>query len=233
MQAYWGKTLDKRITRRRALAATALAAGAAAFLAACGGDDDDGGSASSGDGASSGGAGKGKQFGNQPGHSLLGSPDAKYGGNLGQFSSNPPHLDLYTTAHEYSALSGQFVYDHMITTRQNENAPWVAEAAEGVEENPDQITYVFKLRPGMTYHPFPPVNGRTVVASDIVADQNYVKTVPGAENAFQNEILDRAEAPDDRTVVYKLKRPTAYLYTAAALRAPGTSVHPSKGDAGG
>ena len=43
MQNYWNKVLDKRITRRRAIAATGVTAGAAAFLAACGGGDDDSG----------------------------------------------------------------------------------------------------------------------------------------------------------------------------------------------
>jgi peptide/nickel transport system substrate-binding protein len=231
---YWDKVLTRRVGRRRAIAGTGATALGAAFLAACGGDDDDDddggapssspstGSGSSGSsGSSGGGTVIGKQFGNHPGHSLLGSPDAKYGGTFGTFVSDAPHLDIYTTAHEYSSLSGQYVFDHMITTRQNENAPWVAEAAEGVEENPDGITYTFKLRQGMKYHNFAPVNGREVVASDIVADQEYVKTVAGAENAFQNEILDKAEAPDDYTVVYTLQRPTAYLYTARLFGHPG------------
>ena len=231
---YWEKVLTRRVGRRRVLAATGATAMSAAFLAACGGDDDDddsgGGSSpaatsapsgSSSGGSGGGGAPIGQQFGNQPGHSLLGSPDAKYGGTTGGYSSDAPHLDIYTTAHEYSGLSGQYVFDHMITTRQNENAPWVPEAAEAIEENPDGITYTFKLRQGMKFHNFAPVNGREVVASDIVADQEYVKTVAGAENAFQNEILDRAEAPDDYTVVYTLQRPTAYLYTARLFGHPG------------
>ena len=219
MKGYWDSALARRVSRRRALTATGLTAGAASFLIACGsgGDDDDdaGTTGSQTTGAAATGAS------GAPAFSLTGSPDAKRGGKYGVFVSDPPHLDIYTTAHEYSGLSGQFVYDHMITTRQNENGPWVAEAAEGVEESPDGLTYTFKLRPGMTYHNFEPVNGREVKAQDVVADQEFVKTVAGAENAFQNEILERAEAPDDLTVVYKLQRPTAYLYTARLFGHPG------------
>jgi peptide/nickel transport system substrate-binding protein len=209
MQSYWDRLLNGRMTRRRALAATGMAAGAAALLAACGGGDSGGVSSPQNAGSSDISDGYLKK-----------APDGKRGGTMGFLYVDSPNLDILTNALEYAGYGGQYVYDHLISSRSNQNAPFVLEAAQGLEQ-PDETTIRFKLRPGMTYHNVPPVNGRAVRASDIVAVQNHVKTLPGAENSFQNEILDKAEAPDDTTVVYKLKAPTAYLFTSRLLGHPG------------
>ncbi|HWO73961.1 MAG TPA: ABC transporter substrate-binding protein [Dehalococcoidia bacterium] len=211
MKSYWDGILAKRISRRRALAGTGMAAGAAALLAACGGGGDEGGTQGSPEAAGSPGVTDGY---------LKKDPNGKRGGTIGFIYTDSPNLDILTNALEYAGYGGQYVYDHMITSRSNANAPYVLEAAEALEQ-PDDLTIRFKLRAGMTYHNIPPVNGRAVKASDIVAVQNHVKTLPGAENAFQNDILDKAEAPDDLTVVYKLKAPTAYLFTSRMLGHPG------------
>jgi peptide/nickel transport system substrate-binding protein len=209
MESYWSKVLNQRVTRRRALGATSMAAGAAAFLAACGGGSSDSGSQPAPQTSS----------GISDGY-LKKATDGKRGGTMGFLYVDSPNLDILTNALEYAGYGGQYVYDHLISSRSNENAPYVLEAAQALEQ-PDETTIRFRLRPGMTYHNVPPVNGRAVKASDIVAVQNHVKTLPGAENSFQNEILDKAEAPDDNTVVYKLKAPTAYLFTSRLLGHPG------------
>jgi peptide/nickel transport system substrate-binding protein len=211
MESYWTKVFNRRLTRRRALAATGMTAGAAAFLAACGGggDGDGGGSPAAQDSS-----------GINQGYLKRSDDAARRGGTIGFIYTDSPNLDILTNALEYAGYGGQYVYDHLISSRSNENAPYVLEAAEALEQ-PDETTIRFKLRPGMTYHNIPPVNGRAVKASDIVAVQNHVKNLPGAENAFQRDILDRVEAPDDNTVVYKLKAPTAYLFTSRLLGHPG------------
>jgi peptide/nickel transport system substrate-binding protein len=220
MDSYWNKVLNGRVSRRRLLAATGASASAAAFLAACGGgSDDDGGDSGTSDG---GGGGQQPQTstGISKGYLKAGTTGAKTGGNMGFIYTDSPNLDILTNALEYAGMSGQFVYDHMISSRSNENAPFVLEAAQALEQ-PDDLTIIFKLRPGMTYHNIAPVNGRAVKASDIVAVQNHVKTLTGAESSFQNTILEKAEAPDDNTVIYKLKAPTAYLFTSRLLGHPG------------
>jgi peptide/nickel transport system substrate-binding protein len=88
-------------------------------------------------------------------------------------------------------------------------------------EPPDQITLTFKLRKGMKYHPFPPVNGREVVAEDVVKMQEYAASLNNIENNFQKTYLDKASAPDKYTVVYKLKEPRAYLFDSRILGHPG------------
>jgi peptide/nickel transport system substrate-binding protein len=220
MDSYWNKVLKGRVSRRRFIAVTGASAGAAAFLAACGGGgDDDGGDSGTSDG---GGGGQQPQTstGISKGYLKAGTTGAKTGGMMGFIYTDSPNLDILTNALEYAGMGGQYVYDHMISSRSNENAPFVLEAAQALEQ-PDDLTITFKLRPGMTYHNIAPVNGRAVKASDIVAVQNHVKTLTGAESSFQNTILDRAEAPDENTVIYKLKAPTAYLFTSRLLGHPG------------
>jgi peptide/nickel transport system substrate-binding protein len=217
MDSYWNKVLDARVSRRRLLAATGMGASAAAFLAACGGGSDDDDSTS---GDETQGTTPQTSTGITKGYLKAGVTGAKTGGTMGFFYTDSPNLDILTNALEYAGMGGQFVYDHLISSRSNENAPFVLEAAQALEQ-PDDLTITFKLRPGMTYHNIAPVNGRAVKASDIVAVQNHVKTLTGAESSFQNTILDRAEAPDENTVVYKLKAPTAYLFTSRLLGHPG------------
>jgi peptide/nickel transport system substrate-binding protein len=219
MEIYWDKVVRGRVSRRRLLALTGMGTASAAFLAACGGgSDDDGGDSGSSDGG--GGAQPQTATGISKGYLKAGTNGAKTGGTMGFIYTDSPNLDILTNALEYAGMSGQYVYDHMISSRSNENAPFVLEAAEALEQ-PDDTTIRFKLRPGMTYHNIAPVNGRAVKASDIVAVQNHVKTLTGAESSFQNTILEKAEAPDDNTVIYKLKAPTAYLFTSRLLGHPG------------
>lgn len=216
MNSNRSSTSDQRLSRRRALVATGMAAGAAAFLAACGG----------GRGRESGGVASPVVRTSDAivdGYAAKSPGPGKRGGTMGFIYADSPNLDILTNALEYAGMGGQYVYDHLITSRSNANAPYVLEAAEALEQ-PDETTIRFKLRAGMTYHDIPPVNGRAVKASDIVAVQNHVKTLPRAENAFQNDTLERAEAPDDLTVIYKLKAPTAYMFTSRMLGHPGSQA---------
>jgi ABC-type transport system substrate-binding protein len=202
MESYWERFTQRRIARRRVLLGSAAGLGALGLaLAGCGGDGGDDGDGQTGSGTTAAG-------------------EPQTGGTFGTHYTTSDTLNILTNASEYAAFGGQFVYDHLITTRTNENAPFVLEAAEGLEQ-PDATTITFKLRKGMKYHPFPPVNGREVVAEDVVKMQEYAKSLPNIENNFQVNFLDRASAPDSHTVVYKLKEPRAYLFDSRILGHPG------------
>jgi peptide/nickel transport system substrate-binding protein len=142
------------------------------------------------------------------------------GGTYGDVYTSSNNLNILTNASEYAAFGGQYVYDHLITTRTNENAPYVLEAAEGLEQ-PDDLTLTFTLRPGMKYHNYAPVNGREVVAEDVKLAQEFITPLDNVENTFQKFFLDRVEVPDNRTVIYKLKEPRAYLFDSRQLGHPG------------
>src|SRR5688572_14231762 len=98
MESYWGNILNKRLTRRRAIAATGAATGAAAFLAACGGGDSGGGSGTGG--GASGAAVDSKNI--TDGYLAKADTDAKKGGNIGFIYSDSPNLDILTNALEYA-----------------------------------------------------------------------------------------------------------------------------------
>ncbi len=191
------------------------------------GSDDDSSSSSSGSTGSSSGATTGSSSGasGSTGASALygdsaSSDTPKTGGTYGDTYTSSNSMNILTNASEYAAMGGQYVYDHLITTRTNENAPYVLEAAESFEQ-PDETTITFKLRPGMKYHNIAPVNGREVVAEDVVKMQEFVTPQDNIENNFQKNYLDHAEAPDKYTVVYKLKGPRAYLFDSRILGHPG------------
>ena len=213
---YWDKVTNNRMARRRLLrSGAALSVGAAALaLVGCGSDDDDDG----GDGG-----------GGTNGDTMTGNIDNPPEGIFSPSSGDPVEGGRFVVTRATSAnfnplsnwpsgttLSGVWIYDRPITSREDSRS-FVLEALESLEQ-PDPLTLVMNLRPGMVFQDIAPVNGRAVKASDIVATQ---KAIVGLEDAFDktfvNDFLESAEAPDDTTVVYHLKKPAAYLFSQQLL----------------
>jgi peptide/nickel transport system substrate-binding protein len=207
---YWER---RRVSRRRMLQGSAAAGMglAATALIGCGGDDDpddpmEPGPTQAPDGTSA------------PTQTMEpAAGDPRQGGtlNLHVGSVQDNHNPVINFG-EANFLSGVQVYDRLISPRPDERV-YILEAAESVEL-PDDTTVVFQLKEGMVFQDIDPVNGRAVVADDIVQTQLYARDEELAENrAFQQFSMDSVEAPDDRTVVFTLQAPNAYLFSGTQL----------------
>lgn len=202
MERYWEKFALSRMERRRLLkGGAAFSTGAAALaLIGCGSDDNGGGDQN-----------------DTPDNSAAGDPVR--GGRLGTYFSSTANYNVVSNYHDGYNVSGVTVYDRLITARLDKRG-YVLEAAASAEV-PDPLRVVIKLKDGMTFANKAPVNGRAVTAQDIVATQDYVKALPNAENSsFQRLFVERMEAPDAKTVIYHLKKPSAYLFSSTYLANP-------------
>jgi ABC-type transport system substrate-binding protein len=218
---YWDKVTSNRVARRRLLrSGAALSVGAAALaLVGCGDDDSGGGDAGGGGGAAatsapSGAAGgtTGTAVGNPPEGTFSASEgDPVLGGRYRQVLAQSVNFNVLTNWRSGNGLSGKYIYDRPINSREDSRG-FVLEALESIEQ-PDDLTVVMKLRPGMVYQDVAPVNARPVRASDIVATQNSIIGLEDAfDKTFVDDFLESAEAPDDLTAIYHLKKPAAYLF---------------------
>ena len=90
--------------------------------------------------------------------------------------------------------------------------------AEGAAMDDDGRRWTIRLREGLTFHDGTPVLGRDCVASL----QRWMRrdSLGGSIAA----LLDALDAPDDRSVVFRLKRPFPLLLNALAKTQPGPAV---------
>jgi peptide/nickel transport system substrate-binding protein len=76
---------------------------------------------------------------------------------------------------------------------------------------PNETTYVFKLKKGVRWHPKPPVNGRELTAEDVKYSFDRFLNVTGNPNRPTLESIDRVEALDKYTVKFTLREPNAWF----------------------
>ena len=211
--SYWNRVLDKRLTRRRAIAATGATSAAAALLAACGGGD-------------SGDSGPVDKSG------LLAKPEdttkqARRGGILKRSANaDPATLDANALSATIAAYL-EFVYARLLAFKpgymEASQDELQADHAESWEISPDKLQITLKLRQGLRFHPLPPVNGRAVDIDDILYSWKRFSTVGAQRSAVANAVNPDAPiisvtAPDARTVVVKLKEPVVYAQQFLAHR---------------
>ncbi|HXK32660.1 MAG TPA: ABC transporter substrate-binding protein [Dehalococcoidia bacterium] len=181
---HWSRFLRHRVHRRRALAGgAALIAGAAIYAACDGGGDDAGPIASS------------PSPGPRRGGSLRTATSVRFTSGLDPQTEHGAGLTIFPRLYGYllhvDPRDDTLILDH----------------AESVEQ-PDETTYIFKLRGDVRFHDIEPVSGRAVQARDVVASiRRHQRNPLVTEKPWHDEILDTAEATDDRTVRITTKRP--------------------------
>ena len=83
-------------------------------------------------------------------------------------------------------------------------------------EAPDDTTYIFYLRQGVTWHKKPPVNGRELVAEDVKFTFDRSRTEQANPLRFALDPVDRVEVVDRYTVQFVLKEPFVWLVETLA-----------------
>jgi ABC-type transport system substrate-binding protein len=237
MASYWNRVLDRRLTRRRAMAATGMTAAAAAFLAACGGGDDD-----------KGGSVPDTTKGDTSG--LLAkiedtSKSAKPGGVMKWVQGNEPlHFDGQAQGQVQLNIYNGLAYESLVRNKPGVGQPSsylevLPNLAESWEFSPDKTTITFKLRQGVKWQNIPPVSGRAFDSSDVV--KSIERYTAGTGNAAANmnaknpnAPIVSVTAPDASTVVYKLKEPTSFIMQRLANMITGEvgAVYPKEADGG-
>jgi len=187
--SYWGRLASRRLSRRRALTA-GVAAGlgvAGLSLAACGGEKEQPGKTET------------------PAVELTPQPGGR--AKLG-ISVDPGSLDP-----NLSVVSGFLscrIHNplHTINMDTQELMPLVAEALE----QPDETTYIWKLRTGVRFQNVDPTYGREVNAEDVVYSFDRLKAGPTLND---RKLLTRYAEGYEATDNYTFRLRTNRIYSPA------------------
>jgi len=139
----------------------------------------------------------------------------KRGGTLTLRLWDPPHWDPYLIIAFKTQIPYSFTHSRLLRHKAGPStAPGTFVLEGDLAESwsqPDDTTYIFKLRRGMRFHPKPPVNGRELTAEDVVYSMERFRTVSGNPQAYMLAALDKVEALDRYTVKFTVKEPFAWF----------------------
>jgi peptide/nickel transport system substrate-binding protein len=118
--------------------------------------------------------------------------------------SSPTNLDPRVGVDAQSERIDSLIFDDLLTRGDNlDVAPGLAERWE----IPDRLTYIFHLRRGVHFH-----NGRALTSRDVkwTFDSLLLGKVRSPKAAVYR-FVDHIDAPDDFTVIFHMKEPSATL----------------------
>lgn len=212
---YWQRLNDRKTSRRTVLrgAGVAGAGGAGWALVGCGGDDDDdngnGGSATN----TPANGGSGPTATPVPQATPTPAGDAiKRGGHFNMAMGGSPrsldvHFDTfpYNTAIVTNTNNGILQFSPDLTTIETD-------LATGMPEQPDDLTFTFKINQGVMWQDIAPVNGRELTAEDV--KWSIERQMTDEAGKFQHAYfflgaVDSIDAPDNETVVFNMSKPFA------------------------
>jgi peptide/nickel transport system substrate-binding protein len=125
-------------------------------------------------------------------------------------TTEPSGLDPLATINITSQFVADGVYSRLVRFKSGplpdvQKLELAPDLATAWESTPDFTQWRFTLRQGVTFHNKPPVNSRALTAEDVVKSFERVNALPGVYKSYLRDV-DRVETPDDRTIVFKLKR---------------------------
>lgn len=212
--SYWQHYLDRRISRRKALAVAAAGIGGSALLAACGGGGGDG----------PGGNVEGDSTGllSKP---VVSTSRAVRGGIWVKNTNDAEGWDPLVGGRVIAIADSAHVYSRLLkykTGTVEEPPPGLVEgeAATSWEVSNDGLQVVFKMRPDMKLDARPPTNGRPLTAQDVKWSWDRFSQLSSARGDMVNSINPEAPVasmttPDSQTVVLKLAFPYAPIIKMA------------------
>src|SRR3989441_11332225 len=123
-----------------------------------------------------------------------------------------PHL---VVNHHRIATNLSFTHSRLIRVKSGASVkpntmPIEPDLAESWTQ-PNDTTFIFKLRKGVRWHNKPPVNGRELTAEDIKYTYERFLTLKGNPNRSMLEQVEKVEALDRYTVKFTLSEPSAWL----------------------
>ena len=139
----------------------------------------------------------------------------KRGGTLSLRLWDPPHWDPHLTISYKTHIAYSFTHNRLLKHKagpgiQPGTFPIEGDLAESWTQ-PNETTYIFKLRKGVRWQNKSPVNGRELTADDVVYSVERFKTITGNANAYMLSSVDKVEAPDKYTVKFTLKEPYVWF----------------------
>ena len=139
----------------------------------------------------------------------------KRGGTLSLRLWDPPHFDPHQTISYKTHIAYSFTHSRLLKHKAGPAVPPGTFPIEGdLAESwsqPNETTYVFKLRKGVRWQNRPPVNGRELTAEDVVYSVERFRTLKGNANAYMLSSLDKVEAIDKHTIKFFLKEPYVWF----------------------
>lgn len=207
--------------RRRGFLGTALAGGGAAFAVACGGSK----SRTESTSGTSGSTQSGGIATAVTGQAAPGSTEqVKRGGTFTISNGSPRTLDPHFDTFPANTIVTNNVYNKILTFTPD-LTKIEPELATAMPEQPDPLTYTFKIRQGVKYQNVPPANGREMTAADV--KYSIERQMTREPEKFQHAyfFLDRIssiETPDNYTVTMKMAKPYAPFMSYVA--SPWTMV---------
>lgn len=219
---YWTrKRLGRRTFLRSAVAGTA---GAGAWAAVGCGDDDDEKpsptSAASGTAAATTAAATGTAAATTA--AATGRPtDGSYYSAQGAFAGIT--MDMHRELYRGSIAMMGMAYNNLLTWDDVEKGTFKGDLVDKIEQ-PDNRTFTFTLKQGAKFHNKAPVNGRALTMDDIkwnIERQRTQKLGNGEQaknfgrngNLYGENVLEKVEYVDEKTVRFTLKKPDATWIT--------------------
>ncbi len=205
------RQVRRALLGRRAMLRTLGLGTAGAFVVACGGGDDNkGGSGGQPATGNTGGAATAN-----PGAAAAGE-QPKRGGQLRYVWQGTSHLDVHQDSISGAQAIVSAVYDRLLRFQDNEQIP-EPDIAAAMPEQPDQTTFIFKIRPNVKFHDKAPVSGRALTAKDVAYSLNRARTNdPLFVHRSELINIDKLEAVDDQTLRMTTKSPDAVILTTLA-----------------